>query len=243
MKNKQLPFAILAVAPLLCWGAPADKPTLTPSRNVLLNVGGWNKTFVNFRLIGNVAIIENATPGSGQAKMIGRCTPFLPHAGTRTHNLRIPGWHTTWIFKPDGTAVVFEEPDGELGPAVQVQGKTLEWPKDLVDADTGKKKSGPQTRNVLVNIAGAVNDMINIRIQGNKMTVIASKRPNVRKAGSTGTFKGIGIDGYLYLKVPTWGTTLWFFYPDGTAAVKEDPWRDGQGPAIPVKGNTLEWPK
>ena len=45
--------------------------------------------------------------------------------------------------------------------------------------------------------------------------------------------------GYRYLKVPNWGSN-WFFYPDGTAGVKERPSRDGHGTAILVTGATLE---
>jgi len=247
MKTKLTLFiAVIAVALFgtgcASTGEFVNEPTFTPSRNVLLNVGGGNKDFVNFRLTGSVAIIENATEGSRFSGMVGKCVPFI-RENPAAHWLNVEGWYTTWIFKPDGTAEVAEGNGPAKGYAVQVRGKTLKWPEELVDAETGEKKSGPQTRSILWDIAGSGgHDLVNAKITGDKLTVIAmtSPRNNLVKPGYSPRFAEIDNEGRFELR--NW-TALWFCLPDGTASVKERPLSGGSGLAIPVQGDTLKWPK
>ena len=218
-------------------GELVSGPTLTPSRNVLLNVGGANKDFVNFRMTGSAAIIENATEGSRFSGMVGQCVPFI-RENPAAHWLNVKGWYTTWIFKPDGTAEVAEGNGPAKGYAVQVRGKTLKWPEELVNAETGEKKSGPQTRNMLLD-SGGRGILINVQIQGNKVTII-NKSHDKKFINSSFSFGEIDDEGLFTLN--GW-TQRWFCLPDGTASVKERPLSDGIGLAIPVQGNTLKWPK
>ena len=241
MKTKLTLLTVLAAALFVggcaSTGELVSGPTLTPSRNVLLNVGGANKDFVNFRLTGSAAIIENATQGSRFSSMIGKCAPFVREDPT-VHYLRVGGWVTTWIFKPDGTAEAREGYGPTKGYAVQVSGKTLDWPKALVDASTGEKKSGPQTRNMLLD-SGGRGILINVQIQGNKVTII-NNPDNPKAINRSFSFGEIDDEGLFTLN--GW-TQRWFCLSDGTASVKERPLSDGIGLAIPVQGNTLKWPK
>ena len=227
MKTKlTLSVAVLAAALFGIGCASTGNTTLAPSRNVLLR----GPEMINFRLVGNVAIIENAT--GDWAKLIGTSVSFIP-ADDRTkttHIMRIPNWMTSWVFSPDGTVKVYESDGATFSHGIEVQGKTLIWPKKPEDSKIGDTIFSPQTRDMLVRTG---NEIQHLRIEGDQVIWLNN--------GRKGSFAEYN-NGYYKLSLQTW-TSDWTFFPDGTAALKESPWSRGQNYAIPVNGSTAAWPK